>query len=65
MRCISTYDAINFLRYESTKTHIENRITQLYDLYDILEDDELKESVMFKIRSLEHKLNKLKATTHI
>ena len=65
MRCISTYDAINFLRYESTKTRIENRINQLYDLYEVLEDDELKKSVMFKIRSLEHNLNKLKSTTRI
>ena len=65
MKCMSTYDAINFLRYESTKTRIENRINQLYDLYDVLEDDELKQSVIFKIRSLEHKLNKLKTNTRI
>ena len=51
-------DIVNFIRYESTRKRIVLRIDQLYDLYDKLEDEQIKEEVMFKIRALEDKLNK-------
>ena len=56
---------LNFLRYESTKKRIESRIDQLYDLYDVLENELTKREVMFKIRALEYKLNTLTSTTRI
>lgn len=51
-------DIINFIRYESTRKRIIQRIEQLYDLYSKLDDEEIKEEFLFKIRALEHKLDK-------
>ena len=52
-------DIVNFIRYESTRKRIVQRIDQLYDLYTKLDDeDEVKEKVLFKIRALERRLDK-------
>jgi hypothetical protein len=55
MRCS---DILDFIRYESTRKRIILRIEQLYDLYSKLDDEAIKEEVLFKIRALEHKLDK-------
>lgn len=64
MKEFNVRDLINYGRYKHIKKHIEERLEQLYELSDKLDeeecDDGTKERVMWEIEALERRLEKYK-----